>query len=56
MLFKVRWTIGLLIVQQNMDDEICASRSCFESSESSCIIAISLNAYNEVNESIYLSK
>ena len=31
------------IAQQNMDDGICGLCSCFESSQSSCISAISLN-------------
>ena len=32
------------IVQQNMDDRICASCSCFKYSQSFCISATSLNA------------
>ena len=31
------------IAQQNMDDRICVQCSCFESSQSPCISAISLN-------------
>ena len=51
-LFTVRWTKGILHAQQNMDDRICVSCSCFGLHA----FLPSVNIFEKANESIRSSK